>query len=60
MGTAGSRELGVVEGTQRSFWCSGKQFAFISEVNPQMPSDMKAWEYLLQTDSAVEKSWPKW
>lgn len=56
MDMAWGKELGVVEETQKSFWCSGKQFAFISEVNSQMPSDLEAWEYLLQTDSAVEKS----
>lgn len=53
-------ELGIVGDTQRSFWCSGKQFAFISEINSQMPSDFEAWQYLLQTDSAVQKSWSKW
>lgn len=57
---ARGKELGVAGDTQRSFWYSGKQFAFISEINPQMPSDLEAWEYLLQRDSAEEKPWPEW
>lgn len=32
----------------------------MTEINPQMPSDLEAWEHLLQTDSAVGKSWPEW
>lgn len=52
--------LGIVGDTQRSFCCSGKQLAFISEINSQMPSDLEAWQCLLQTDSAVPMSWPKW
>lgn len=51
-------ELGIVGDTQRSFSCGGKQFAFIWEINSQMPSDLEAWQSLWQTDSAVQKSWP--
>lgn len=54
---AWSEELGMAGGTQRSFWCTEKLFAFISEINPQKPSALEAWEYLLQRESAVEKSW---
>lgn len=52
----GHRHVADVQGL---FRCSGKQFAFISEINPQKPSDLEAWEHFLQTESAVKKSWPE-
>jgi hypothetical protein len=38
---ARSKDLGMAGDAQGSLWCSGKQFAFISEVNPEKPSDIR-------------------
>lgn len=47
---AWSKERGMAGGVQGSFRGRGKNFAFISEINPQNPRDPEAWEYFLQIE----------